>query len=98
MKQERLMTIILSPIVSEKGTIVADKFRQFVFKVKKDATKPEIKKAMELMFKVEVNSVQVCNVKGKAKMFKQKSGRRKDWKKAYITLKEGHDIDFVRAG
>ena len=95
MNQEKLMTIILSPIVSEKGTIVADKYRQFVFKVLPDATKTDIKQAIEQMFKVEVSAVNLCRVKGKRKKFRHQSGQRKNWKKAYVTLAEGHDISFV---
>jgi len=95
MNQERLMKIILSPIISEKGTIVADKYRHFVFKVSTDATKTEIKQAIEKMFKVEVSAVNLCNVKGKRKKFRHRSGQRKSWKKAYVALVEGHDISFV---
>jgi large subunit ribosomal protein L23 len=95
MSEERLMKLLLSPHVSEKTTGVADKNRQFAFKVVPDATKPEIKKAVELMFKVEVEGVQVVNVAGKRKRFGRFNGRRPDWKKAYVRLKPGHDIDFV---
>ena len=97
MSQERLMKILLSPHVSEKTTRVADAHNQFVFKVVPDARKPEIKRAVELMFKVEVESVQVMNVKGKRKGFGRANGRRSDWKKAYVSLKPGHDIDFLGA-
>jgi len=97
MSQERLMKILLSPHVSEKTTRVADAHNQFVFKVVPDARKPEIKRAVELMFKVEVESVQVMNVKGKRKVSGQFRGRRSDWKKAYVSLKPGHDIDFMGA-
>lgn len=95
MNQERLMKIILLPVVSEKGTVVADQYRQFVFKVELSATKTEIKQAIEQMFKVEVTAVNLCHVKGKQKKFRYRSGQRKDWKKAYVTLAEGHDISFV---
>ena len=95
MSEERLMKLLLSPHVSEKSTRIADKNRQFVFKVVPDATKPEIKQAVELMFKVEVEGVQVVNVAGKRKRFGRMAGRRPDWKKAYVRLKAGHDIDFV---
>lgn len=95
MSQERLMNILLSPHISEKGTRVADVNRQVVFKVASDARKPEVKKAVELMFNVEVDSVQVMNVKGKRKSFGRIAGRRPHWKKAYVKLKEGHDIDFL---
>ncbi|MBP7710966.1 MAG: 50S ribosomal protein L23 [Gammaproteobacteria bacterium] len=95
MSEERLMKLLLSPHVSEKSTRIADKSRQFVFEVVPDATKPEIKQAVELMFKVEVEGVQVVNVAGKRKRFGRMAGRRPDWKKAYVRLKAGHDIDFV---
>ncbi len=95
MNPERLMTILLSPHVSEKSTFAADKHRQFVFKVRADATKPEIRKAVEQMFKVEVAGVQALNVRGKRKSFGRIRGRRPGWKKAYVTLKPGHDIDFL---
>lgn len=96
-KQQKLMKILLEPRVTEKSTLVGDKNRQFVFKVEKRATKPDIKKAVELMFEVEVDSVQVLNVKGKTKAFRQTLGKRQDWKKAYVKLKPGFDIDFVGA-
>lgn len=89
------MTILLSPHVSEKSTMAADMNRQFVFKVRGDATKPEIKKAVELMFKVEVQGVQSLNQPGKRKSFGRVRGRRSGWKKAYVTLKPGHDIDYL---
>ena len=95
MSEERLMKLLLSPHVSEKSTRIADKNRKVVFKVVPDATKPEIKQAVELMFKVEVEGVQVVNVAGKRKRFGRMAGRRPDWKKAYVRLKPGHDIDFV---
>lgn len=95
MNRERLMTILLSPHVSEKSTLAADKHRQFVFRVRSDASKPEIRKAVEQMFKVEVKAVQALNVKGKRKTFGRVRGRRPGWKKAYVTLKPGHDIDFL---
>ena len=97
MSQERLMKILLEPRVTEKSTLVGDNFNQFVFKVMKDATKPEIKQAVELMFEVEVDSVKVNNVKGKTKSYRQTRGSRSDWKKAYVKLKPGFDIDFMGA-
>ncbi|RMH46604.1 MAG: 50S ribosomal protein L23 [Gammaproteobacteria bacterium] len=97
MNQERLMKVLLAPHVSEKSTIVAEKHNQVVFKVAKDATKREIKQAVELMFDVKVSSVRVLNVKGKRKRTGMIEGRRKDWRKAYVTLAEGHDIDFLGA-
>lgn len=93
--QERLMQVILAPQVSEKSTYVADKYEQVVFRVMSNATKPEIKAAVELMFKVVVNGVQVANVKGKSKRFGKMQGRRKDWKKAFVALKPGQEINFA---
>lgn len=90
-----IMNVLLAPHVSEKSSLVADKHRQFVFRVAPTATKPEIKEAIELLFKAEVTSVQVLNIKGKSKRFKQKLGRRKSWKKAFVSLKEGQDINFT---
>jgi large subunit ribosomal protein L23 len=95
MNQERLMMILLAPHVSEKSTTVADVNNQVVFKVARDATKPEIKRAVELMFEVKVQKVTVANVKGKHKRFGRIQGRRSDWKKAYVTLEAGHEIDFL---
>jgi len=97
LNQEKLMKIVLEPRVTEKSTLVGEKYNQFVFKVLKSASKPEIKKAVELLFKVEVESVQVSNVRGKKKLFKREPGKRPDWKKAYVKLKPGFDIDFVGA-
>lgn len=95
MKQERLMNVLLSPCVSEKAIMVGEKNRQVVFKVAKDANKYEIKQAIKLMFNVEVVDVRTVNVKGKVRNFRQKEGRRKNWKKAYISLTEGQDINFL---
>lgn len=97
MNEERLMKILLGPHISEKTTRIADSANQITFKVAPDATKGEIKKAVELMFDVEVQAVQVVNMKGKTKRFSFSVGKRKNWKKAYVTLKEGHDIDFLGA-
>ncbi|MFT5133994.1 MAG: large subunit ribosomal protein L23 [Gammaproteobacteria bacterium] len=94
---ERLMKVLLSPRITEKSTLLGDKHNQYVFKVVKNASKPEIKQAVELMFTVEVESVQVCVVKGKQKRFKNVSGSRSDWKKAYVKLKPGFDIDYIGA-
>ena len=98
MNQERLMQVLLAPQISEKATYVADKYEQVIFRVASDATKPEIKAADELLFKVEVEGVQVANVKGKVKRFKGATGRRKGWKKAYVSLKPGQEINFVEGG
>lgn len=95
MNQEQLLKVLLGPVVSEKSSRVADRNHQFVFKVMKSATKPQIKKAVEKLFNVEVTAVTVTNVKGKQKRFGQRLGRRKDWKKAYVRLSEGHDINFA---
>jgi len=95
MNEERLMKILLSPYNSEKTAIMADKYKHIAFKVIKDATKPEIKAAVEHLFKVKVDRVTVDNVRGKVRNFKQRKGKLKDWKKAYVALKEGFDIDFV---
>ena len=98
MNQERLMQVILAPVVSEKSTLVADKHQQVVFKVTSDATKPEVKAAVELLFKVSVESVQIANVKGKQKRFGRYMGSRKNWKKAYVSLMPGQEINFVDGG
>ena len=97
MNNERLSRILIAPVVSEKSTRVADQSRQMVFRVLPDARKPEIRKAVEKMFDVTVSAVQVLNVKGKVKRFGRTVGRRSDWKKAYVTLAEGSDIDFTGA-
>ena len=92
---ERLMNVVLAPVVSEKSTMVADKNRQYVFRVSDDATKPEIKAAVELLFKAKVQDVTVSNVKGKEKRFGRFTGRRRNWKKAYVRLAEGQEINFA---
>ena len=98
MNQERLLQVLLAPQISEKATYLADKHEQVIFRVATDATKPEIKAAVELLFKVEVEAVQVANVKGKVKRFKGATGRRKGWKKAFVCLKPGQEINFVEGG
>ena len=98
MNQERLMQVLLAPQISEKATYVADKHEQVIFRVAPDATKPEVKAAVELLFKVEVESVQIANVKGKQKRFGRFMGSRKNWKKAYVCLKPGQEINFVDGG
>ena len=92
---ERLMNVVLAPVVSEKSTRVADRHRQYVFRVTDRATKPEIKAAVELMFKTSVESVTVSNVKGKKKRFGRFMGRRRNWKKAYVRLAAGQEINFA---
>ncbi len=97
MKQERLMKVLLGPLVSEKSANAADQANQVVFKVATDATKSEIKAAVKLMFEVDVESVQTSNVTGKTKRSQGKLGKRKDWKKAYVRVKAGQDITFAGA-
>ena len=95
MNDERLMRVLIAPHVSEKSTRVADSSNQVVFKVLPDARKPEIKRAVEKLFNVEVEHVRVINYRGKIKGFQRNVGKRPNWKKAYVRLKEGHDIDFL---
>lgn len=95
MNAERLMQIILAPVVTEKATMVAEKNNQVAFRVVANATKPEIKAAVELLFKVEVEDVQVLNRKGKEKRFGRFMGRRSHERKAYVSLKAGQEIDFA---
>ena len=97
-KPERLLTLLLAPTVSEKATHIADQHSQVVFRVVQDATKPEVKAAVELLFKVDVEAVRIANVKGKAKRFGAYSGRRRHWKKAYVSLKPGQEINFAQEG
>jgi large subunit ribosomal protein L23 len=93
--KERLMTVLVAPHVSEKSAIAAEKTNQIVFRVRRDSTKPEIRAAVELMFEVKVDAVRVVNVAGKAKRFGGRTGRRSDFKKAYVSLAEGQSIDFA---
>lgn len=97
MNQERLMNVLLEPHISEKSTMLADQANQVVFKVVPSATRTEIKNAVELLFNVEVEGVQVTNMKGKTKRTMHGTGRRKDWKKAYVRIKAGQDINFMGA-
>ena len=92
--EDRLAQILVAPIVSEKSTMVSEKHNQVLFQVLRDATKPEIKAAVELMFKVEVESVQTVLQKGKAKRFGRSMGRRDHVKKAYVSLKAGQELNF----
>ena len=92
---ERLLQVILAPQISEKSTRIADKNEQVVFRVASDANKHEIKAAVEMLFKVQVDSVQVAVIKGKEKRFGRMMGRRSNWKKAFVCLKPGQEIDFV---
>lgn len=93
--QERLMQVILGPHVSEKSTAAAEGASQVVFRVRRDATKPEIRKAVELLFEVKVDDVSVVNVRGKTKRFGQRMGKQSAWKKAYVRLAPGQDLDFI---
>ena len=93
---ERLMNVLLAPVISEKATFIADKHEQVIFRVAQDATKPEVKAAVELLFKVQVESVQISNVHGKEKRFGRFTGRRRNWKKAYVCLKPGQEINFAQ--
>lgn len=95
--QERLMKVVLAPHITEKSAMAAEMRNQYVFKVAKDAKKPEIKQAVEMMFDVKVDGVTVSNVKGKVKRAGQKFGRRASWKKAFVTLSEGQEIEFMDA-
>ncbi len=92
---ERLITLLVAPHISEKAARATESANQYVFRVRTDATKPEIRAAVELMFKVEVEAVQVINVGGKVKRFGRFSGKRPDWKKAYVSLKAGQTIDLT---
>ena len=96
--QERLLQVLLAPQISEKATQVAEKNEQVIFRVASDATKPEVKAAVELLFKVQVDSVQILNVKGKVKRFGRSIGQRKGWKKAFVCLKAGQEINYVEGG
>ena len=91
----QLMNIVLAPVVSEKSTFVADKNRQYVFRVADGATKPQIKAAVELMFKTKVDDVTLLNVRGKERRFGRLVGRKRNWKKAYVRLAEGQEINFA---
>ena len=95
MNQERMYQILLAPHVSEKGTLLADASNQHVFKVASDATRTEVKQAVEELFKVKVEKVRILNVKGKTKRFGGRLGKRSDMRKAYVTLSADNDIDFA---
>ncbi len=95
MSQDRLMKVLLAPVVSEKSTMVGEKHGQVVFRVVPDATKQEVKAAIELLFKVQVESVQMVNVKGKTAHFGRFAGKHSDVCKAYVTLKSGQEINFA---
>jgi len=95
--QERLMAVLLGPHLSEKSTRIGELANQVVFRVRTDSTKQEVRRAVELLFEVKVENVRTVNCRGKVKRFGQTTGRRQDWKKAYVTLAEGNDIDFLGA-
>ena len=94
-KNSQTLNAILAPQITEKATFIADKYNQVAFKVRKNATKDQVKQAIELMFKVEVTAVNLLNMKGKTKRRGNNYGRRADWKKAYVSLKPGQEINFV---
>ncbi|MCC7258191.1 MAG: 50S ribosomal protein L23 [Gammaproteobacteria bacterium] len=93
--KERLMSVVLGPHMSEKAAVAGERDKQIVFRVRRDSSKAEIRRAVELLFDVKVEAVQVVGVKGKAKRFGRTPGRRQDWKKAYVSLAEGSDINFL---
>lgn len=94
-REERLLKVLTAPHVSEKASTAMEKHNTIVLKVAKDATKAEIKAAVQKLFEVEVNEVRTLLVKGKTKRHGQRIGRHSDWKKAYVTLKEGQNLDFI---
>ena len=96
MNQERLFNVLIGPIVSEKSTMIADKNEQVAFQVLQDATKTEVKAAVEMLFKVQVESVQILNQKGKEKRFGRFNGRRSNVRKAYVSLAPGQEINFAQ--
>jgi len=95
MNTERLLTVLLGPHVSEKSTRLSEQSNQVAFKVRTDASKDEVKAAVEQLFEVKVEGVQIANVRGKTKRHGSSAGRRSDWKKAYVRLAAGQDIDFL---
>jgi large subunit ribosomal protein L23 len=95
-RQDRLYSVLLAPIVSEKSTMIGEKTNQVAFRVMQDATKQEVKAAVELLFKVQVDKVSVLNQKGKSKRFGRFNGRRGNVRKAYVSLKEGQEINFAQ--
>jgi large subunit ribosomal protein L23 len=97
MNQERLLRVVLAPHMSEKAAITMEKNGEYVFHVGSDSTKPEVKEAVEQLFKTKVEKVRILNMKGKPRRFGQIQGKSKAWKKAYVTLKDGERIDFAGA-
>ena len=98
MNQERIFQILISPHISEKSAVLGDNANQAVFQVATDAKKPEIKAAVEQLFEVKVANVRTVNVKGKSKRQGKRLGKRSDWKKAYVSLEQGHEIDLASIG
>jgi len=94
--QERLFNVLMAPIVSEKSTMLADKHEQVAFRVRPDATKQEVRAAVEMLFKVDVERVSILNVKGKEKRFGRFDGKRSNVRKAYVSLKPGQEINFAQ--
>jgi len=94
MNNERLMKVLLAPVISEKSSRLAAANNQITFRVATNATKQEVRRAVELLFEVQVDSVQILNVKGKVKRFGQRLGKRQDWRKAYVRLKPGQELDL----
>lgn len=92
---ERVMKVLLAPHITEKGALAGETSNQYVFRVATDATKPEIKQAVEQLFDVSVDTVRVVNTKGKTKRSNSGMGKRKDWKKAYVRVQEGQSIEFA---
>jgi large subunit ribosomal protein L23 len=95
--QERIYKVVLGPVISEKSSMAAELANQYTFRVARDANKLEIRKAVEQLFEVKVADVRTLVVKGKTKRTMRGMGRRSDWKKAYVTLAEGHEIEFGEA-
>ncbi len=95
-RQDRLYSVLLAPIVSEKSTMIGEKNNQVAFRVMQDATKLEVKAAVELLFKVQVDKVSILNQKGKSKRFGRFTGKRGNVRKAYVSLKEGQEINFAQ--
>ena len=94
MNREQLMSVLIAPHVTEKTSLAMQNHNQYTFRVRRDATKPDIKKAVELMFDVKVSGVQVVNEPGKTRRFGNRAGRTQDWKKAYVSLAQGQAIDY----
>lgn len=97
MNQERLLKVIISPHISEKATIATEKHNEYVFQILDSATKPEVKDAIEYLFNAKVKSVRIVNVRPKKKIFKGFEGKRKGWKKAYVTLQADQKLDLIGA-